>query len=100
MILVRAVFHAKLGKGGELAAMMAEGFRPVNERHSRRTRVLTDLSGQFDTVVLETVHDSLASWEQTRAEMFTTPEFQEAFARTTDLVVSGHQEYYTIEAEF
>jgi len=60
---------------------------------------LTDLSGPFDTVVLETEHASLAAWEQERARMFASPEFQAAQPRAQEAILSGHQEYYTIEAE-
>ena len=34
---------------------------------------------------------------EVRAEMFTNPQFGAVFARTIDLVESGHTEYYTIE---
>jgi hypothetical protein len=32
--------------------------------------------------------------------MFASPEFQENASRGADLMVSGRQEFYTIEAEF
>lgn len=100
MILVRTIFQAKFGKGGELAAAMTEGARQQLDMYNVKARVLTDLSGEFDTVVLEGVHESLAAWEQFRIRLFSSPEFQQESAGSRDLIVSGRQEYFTIEAEF
>lgn len=102
MILVRTVFQAKWGKAAELAKAMAEsmGSMAENAEARGRSRVLTDLSGPFHTVVLEVVMPSLAEWEQTRAAMFASPDFQQESTSTEDMIVSGYQEYYTVEAEF
>lgn len=97
MILVRLVFQAKLGKAGELAKAMAANVQRASAAGQPAMRVLTDLSGPFDTVVFEVVAESLAAWEQGRAARFADPEFQADFARTRELIVSGHQEFYTIE---
>jgi hypothetical protein len=99
MILVRTVFQAKFGKGGELAKAMVESMR-AGGAGGGRWRVLTDLtSGPFDTVVLEGVADSLAAWEELRRQMFAEPSFGEEMARTAELIQSGRAELYTIEAE-
>jgi hypothetical protein len=96
MILVRTVFQAKIGKAQELVA----SFKAATQQSaaSDQPRILTDLSGPFDTVVLETVAESLADWERRRAEMFASPLYRDMFAQVVDLVVSGRNEYYTIEA--
>ena len=100
MIVVRNVFQAKFGRAGELAQAMAESMRQPTDAPGapRAWRVLTDLSGPFDTVVLEVEGESLAEWERVRGELFARPEFRESFARTAELVVSGRNELYTIEA--
>ena len=61
-------------------------------------RVLTDITGPFDTVVLEVETDSLAEWEQAMPQMFASPEFQADIARSAEMTVSGHRALYTIEA--
>jgi hypothetical protein len=100
MILVRNVFQAKFGKGGELAKLMVEGMRVEGGGGGGRWRVLTDLtSGPFDTVVLEGEAESLAAWEELRRKMFADPSFGEGMARTAELIQSGHAEIYTIEAQ-
>jgi hypothetical protein len=98
MILVRMIFQGKFGTGGKLAASMVEMSRQMSEGLQAKGRVLSDLSGEFDTVVFESVHESLGAWETYRAQMFA----QEAEGGDTgeEYIVSGRQEYFTIEADF
>jgi hypothetical protein len=100
MILIRQVFQAKFGRAGELAREFTASMGRASEMRGGGGgfRVLTDLSGQFDTVVMEIEVESLAEWERTRAEFFSTPEFQESFNRTAGLIESGRAEFYTIES--
>lgn len=101
-ILVRFVCQAKFGKGSEVVA----GFKQSGELvrtvvgSNIRTRLLTDLSGPFDTVVQEIEVASLAEWERLRAMIFSNPEIHEAEAALPGLIESGRTEYYTIEAEW
>jgi hypothetical protein len=102
MILVRFVCQAKFGKASDVVA----GFKRSNEiartvaGPNVRVRLLTDLSGAFDTVVQELELESLAEWERLRMVIFSNPEIQEAEASLPDVIVSGQTEYYTIEAEW
>lgn len=99
MILVRTVLQARFGTGGKLAAsfsettksMMAEMGKP------RRWRVLSDLSGPFDTIIQEIEAESLAEWETMRARLFELAAFRESMAQMQELVVSGRNELWTIE---
>jgi hypothetical protein len=96
MIIVRDVFQAKYGQGGELVNL----FKQAQEqwRNLYALRILTDMSGSFFTVVTETEVESLAVWEQRIAEVFSQSDFGEWFARMTPLVDSGRREFYHIEA--
>ena len=60
-------------------------------------RILTDASGPFFTVVVETEHESLAAWEGSRSEIFSLPSFPDWFERMTGLVESGSREFYNVE---
>ena len=101
MIVVRTIFHARFGKGGELA----EEFKSMNAQMSAemgsagRWRVLTDLSGPFDTVVGEMEVSSLAEWEESRTKLFQTNSFRESFGRIQALTVDGRNEYWTLEGQ-
>ncbi len=63
MILVRMVFQARFGKAGEVAAGMVKGQELARQvlGDRARARILTDLSGQFDTVVQELEVESQGS---------------------------------------
>jgi hypothetical protein len=101
MIVVRTVFQAGFGKAGELAASLKDNAdRIASEMGTeRRWRLLTDLSGTFDTVVQEVEAESLAEWEQMRARLFQTAAFRESFSAMQALIVSGHNELWTLEAQ-
>ncbi len=94
MIVVRDVFQAKYGKGGELVEL----FKEANQLWPREygTRILTDASGPFFTVVTETEVESLAEWERLAAEIFTLPNFGDWFSRMVGLVESGRREFYNV----
>jgi hypothetical protein len=100
MIVVRSVLQAAFGRGGELAAIFAETNPRIMAELgvSRSWRLLTDLTGTFDTVILEVEAESLAEWEQVRGRIFGTQAFQESMGRTQGMVVSGRNEVFTIEA--
>jgi hypothetical protein len=102
MILVRIVCQAKFGKAGEVVAgfkQSAEIIRTLTGPHVR-SRLLTDLSGSFDTVIEELELESLAEWERLRALIFSNPQVREAEASLPDIIVSGQTEYYTIEGTY
>jgi hypothetical protein len=97
MILVRDVFQAKYGQGGDLVTLFKEVKEKWPESANYGYRILTDASGPFFTVVTETAVASLAEWERLIAEVFSLPQFGEWFARMTPLVDSGRRDFYTIE---
>lgn len=101
MIVVRTVLQAKFGTGGRLAASFSQaaGAMMAEAGSTRPWRVLTDLSGQFDTVVQEIEVESLAEWETMRARLFELTAFRESMAQMQELVVSGHNELWAVEAE-
>lgn len=100
MILVRQTFQAKFGKAGEVATQMTEDSAMLSKvlGTEHRWRVLTDLSGTFDTVVLEVEVESLGEWEQIRTTIFQDAEFRQAMSRSTGLLESGDLQFFTIEA--
>jgi hypothetical protein len=100
MIVVRTVFQASFGRGGELAATLRSGAERIGAEMGgdRPWRLLTDLSGSFDTIVQEVEVESLAEWEAMRARLFATSAFRESMAATQGMIVSGRNELWTIEA--
>ncbi len=101
MIVVRTVLQGKFGTGGKIAATLSEVSKAMMAGMGtpRRWRVLTDLSGPYDTVVQEVEAESLAEWETMRVKLFELGAFRESMATMQELVASGRNELWTIEAE-
>lgn len=101
MILVRQVFQAKYGQAGQVATLLRESAQGFSDAvgPNRRWRVLTDLSGTFDTVVIELEVESLTAWEQLRQQLFTHPAIQESSAQFAEAIAGGRNELFTIEAQ-
>jgi hypothetical protein len=94
MIVVRDVFQAKYGKGGELVALLKEVQPDMPQGYQR---ILSDASGPFFTIVTEIEVASLAEWENAMKEVFANPKFGEWFERMVPLVESGRREFYNVE---
>ena len=95
MILVRVVMRAKQGKVNQMVAELKE----VTKDIPNRPRILTDLSGPFNTVVLESKYESLAAYETWRTEFFNNERFQDDDAVREEMFEGGTNEFYTIEQE-
>lgn len=94
MIIVRDVFQAKYGKGGELVNLLKES---QSELPGGFQRILSDASGPFFTIVTEIEVADLAAWEKLMKEVFANPKFGEWFERMVPLVESGRREFYNVE---
>ena len=102
MIVVRQVFQAKYGHGDELVALFKELFQELGQQPTSgfgRSRILTDLSGPFFTVVTETEVDSLATWERGFGEAMTRSGFADWFSRMQAVVESGSREFWSVQAD-
>ena len=99
MMLIREVFQAKYGKAGELVRLMKEMDESFAMQGIASARILTDLTGPFDTVVVESVVESLDNYFGKMFEMFANADQAQQFNPMADLVESGRREIYTIEAE-
>lgn len=93
MILIRDIFQVQFGKAGEMVEMMKQN--PMEGMHGR---VLTDLSGPYDTVVVETEVESIDEYFRRMREMFAQEQPDEAMQAMGEMIVSGRREIFTIEA--
>ncbi len=98
MILARAVFQAKFGKANDLVTIFKASSLPDEFMESVQPRILTDISGSFDTVVIETTHENLAALEEFRKTIFARSDASEEPSPIFDLIGSGWNEYYKIAA--
>ena len=92
MIIVRNCFVAKPGHASQLAAQVKEAAAAAA---IPRYRVLTDLAGDFNLVILEYEAENVAEFE-VGMKQYMTDLFREKMNGYTDLWVTGSREILQI----
>src|SRR5262245_18690465 len=101
MIVVRNVFRVKFGKAKEAVQLWKDGLA-LSKRlgfPAKSSRVLTDLVGDFYTVVFENTFESLAAFENGAKDFMGNAEWQAWYAKVVEITESGHREIFNIVAE-
>jgi hypothetical protein len=99
MIVIRNVFQLKFGKAREAVALMKESLaiqKRVMSGVDYSSRVLTDVTGPFYTLVLEITVPSLSAFESSGPRLFGDKEWQAHYQKVTALVESGYREVFSI----
>jgi hypothetical protein len=89
MLVVRNCFTAKPGSASKLAAQIKEAATVGKFPHYR---VLTDLTGEFNRVILEFEVENVAAFEAQLKDYGTNAAFREKMKGYTDLYVTGTRE--------
>jgi quinol monooxygenase YgiN len=99
MIAVRLVFRAKFGHAQDVLALFKAGAQMARAAGggARHVRILTDLSGPFDTVVQELEFESIEQYMRSQAALFADPRWQQLMHQSAEFIESGAKEYYTVE---
>jgi len=93
MIVVRNCFVAKPGNASKLAAQLKEAAAVAKiPKH----RVLTDLTGDFNRVILEYELENVAEFEGRMKQYMTDETFREKMRGYTELWVTGSREILLI----
>lgn len=93
MIVVRETFTAKPGCASKLAAQLKGAMEAVLPG---RARVLTDLVGSFNTVVMEMTAASLSEFEADFSRVTNDPALRARMQGYTDLYQTGRREVYRV----
>ena len=93
MIVVRNCFVAKPGSAGKLAAQLKEAAAAAN---LPKFRVLTDVTGDFNRVVMEYEAENASEFEARMQEYRTNAAFREKMKGYTDLWTTGSREILQI----
>jgi hypothetical protein len=97
MIVIRNVFRLKFGKAKEAVALMKEGLAIQHRAGATfSSRILTDLTGPFYTMVLELTVPSLAVFESEGPRFMADKDFQANYQKLVPLVESGYREVLSI----
>ena len=89
MIIIRNSFIAKLGNASKLAAQLKDAASASN---MHAYRVLTDITGDFNRVVLEYEAANIGEFEMRLKEYMTTSVMREKMKGYTDLWITGSRE--------
>lgn len=93
MLVVRNCFVAKPGNASKLAAQLKDAAATAK---IPRYRVLTDLTGEFNRVILEYEVESVAQFEERMKQYMTDAAFREKMKGYTELWISGTREILQI----
>jgi len=92
MLVIRETFVAKPGMASKLAKLIREALQGT----PGKTRLLTDLVGPFNTVVLETEVESLGALDERFQYYHSNQELRQRMAGYTDLYTEGRRELYQV----
>jgi hypothetical protein len=93
------VFRLKFGKAREAVALFKEGIaiqQRVGAGQGFSTRLLTDVTGPFYTVVFEITVPSLAAFEGDAPKLMGNKDWQANYQKIAALVESGYREMFTL----
>jgi hypothetical protein len=94
MILVRDIFQVKFGKMKESKDVWKEMLKLFPGQN--RPRILTDATGQYYTLVLESTYKSLADYEEMAQKEMSVQGMGALYQKFIPLVDSGRREIFTI----
>ena len=89
MIVVRNCFVAKPGNASKLAAQIKEAGAAAG---FGKYRILTDMTGDFNRVILEYEAENVTEFEARMKDYSTNTAFREKMKGYTDLWVTGSRE--------
>ena len=98
MYIVREIFTAKPGNAGKMARLMKKAFKS-----DAKARVMTDMVGPYNTVVVETEVATLAEWEKMMLDMKAgkpdpnmDEEVMKEMKNYTEMYTKGRREIYQL----
>ncbi|MBI4539766.1 MAG: hypothetical protein HY704_09705 [Gemmatimonadetes bacterium] len=96
MIIVRDIFQLQFGKAREAVALMKEGQAILSRMGYTPARLLSDVTGEYYTLVMETLFDSLADFEGRIATVSQSQDWRNWYGRFQALVRSGRREIFRV----
>lgn len=89
MFIIRNTFIAKPGSAGKLATQLKEA---VAAFEMPGARILTDVTGDFNRVVMEHTAENLAEFEKRMQDTMGSQLYRERMAGYTELWITGSRE--------
>lgn len=96
MIIVHDIFICKPGNASKVAKL----FKEVMSGNDEYVNIMTDMSGQYNKVVMVTKYESLAafegSWKKYEENTLEAKKMKEKMAGYTDMYLTGSREIYQV----
>jgi heme-degrading monooxygenase HmoA len=96
MIIVHDIFICKPGNASKVAKL----FKEVMTGNEELVNIMTDMSGQYNKVVMVSKYESLAafeaSWKKYEQNTEEMKKMQEKMAGYTDMYLTGSREIYKV----
>ncbi len=96
MIIVHDIFICKPGNASKLAKKFKEGMTG----NSDLVNIMTDMTGQFNRVIMVTKYDSLTayekSWEKYQEKSEEMKKMEQAMAGYQEMYLTGSREIYQV----
>jgi hypothetical protein len=96
MIIVHDIFVCKPGNASKLAKL----FKEVMADNKEFVNVMTDMTGQFNRVIMVSKYDNLTAYDKSWEDMIKNEEamkkMQEKMAGYTDMYLTGSREIYRV----
>jgi hypothetical protein len=96
MIIVRNVFQLHFGKAKEAKTLVQEQLELMKKYGQPIPRFLTDVTGEFYTLVMEMSFENLSEYEKSSKETMGTKDFEQWYQKFIPLVQSGSREIFSI----
>ena len=96
MIVVRNIFQLKFGKAKDAKALIKENQELMKKFSHITSRFLTDVTGDFYTLEMETTYENLTAFEKLSKEMMSVKEFGQWYEKFVPLVDSGRREIFSL----
>ncbi len=96
MIVVRNIFQLKFGKAKDTLALIRESRELMKRYNQAEPRYMTDLTGEFYTLVMEQSYNNLTEYEKTTQNAMGSEEFEQWYRKFIPNVESGRREIYTL----
>ena len=96
MIIVHDIFVCKAGNASKLAKL----FKEVMADNKEFVNILTDMTGQFNRVIMVTQFDNLSTYEKSWEDYMKNEEamkkMKEKMANYTEMYLTGSREIYKV----
>jgi len=96
MIVVRNVFQLKFGKAKDAKALIKEQQELMKKFGHAPAQFMTDLTGEFYTLVMESTYENLTAFEKSSQDAMGAKEFGEWYGKFIPLVESGRREIFNL----